>query len=120
VVLAKLIIAGTRSKVYRSRRSVHGIRTNYDNPCSFSHAITGDTSLSPPHEATGGIIADAMGLGKSLTVLAAIVGSLERAASFAREALHMARPGFDGASGAPVNGRIVVKTTLIVVPSICE
>jgi hypothetical protein len=92
----------------------------YNYPYSFRHAITGITSLSEPHEAIGGIIADTMGLGKSLTVLATIVGSLERAASYAEEAQHKARPGLDVAHGAAAYQRVRVKSILIMVPSICQ
>ncbi|KAL1967715.1 hypothetical protein VTN77DRAFT_2972 [Rasamsonia byssochlamydoides] len=41
------------------------------------HVITGTRKSSPPNEAFGGILADDMGLGKSSTVLSAIVGSLD-------------------------------------------
>jgi SWI/SNF-related matrix-associated actin-dependent regulator of chromatin subfamily A3 len=58
------------------------------------------------HEPKGGIIADDMGLGKSLTILSAIASSLNSAAEFASN-------WKSGESNAQVPSR----ATLIMVPS---
>ncbi len=57
----------------------------------------------------GGILADDMGLGKTLTMIASIVGSLLRAEDFAQRKL----------SGGEET-RIPVKSTLVIVPSVCS
>jgi SWI/SNF-related matrix-associated actin-dependent regulator of chromatin subfamily A3 len=62
-----------------------------------------------PHEARGGIIADDMGLGKSLTILSAIASSLGEAAEFA--STHQA------SSIEPLHAQNRSRATLIMVPS---
>ena len=49
----------------------------------YYHVITGAESSTRPNSARGGILADMMGLGKTLSVLSLIVGSLNEAAEFA-------------------------------------
>ncbi|KAH7065668.1 SNF2 family N-terminal domain-containing protein [Paraphoma chrysanthemicola] len=73
----------------------------------FRHLIT-DARSSQPKECLGGVIADEMGLGKSLTMLAAIVASLDRALSWAQINTSVDVSG---------KGTIAAKCTLIVVPS---
>lgn len=68
---------------------------------SYQHVITGAKSPSNP-DALGGILADDMGLGKTLSVLSAIIDSMEDARVFAN-------------SGERNN----VMSTLIIVPSEC-
>ncbi|KAI1374362.1 SNF2 family N-terminal domain-containing protein [Hypoxylon crocopeplum] len=48
----------------------------------YHHLITGSTS-DKPEDAPGGILADAMGVGKTLTMIAAIASSLKEAGEFA-------------------------------------
>ena len=59
----------------------------------------------------GGIIADGMGLGKTLTMIASIVANLPRADEFE------ARGASDGTSQTSLPP---VKATLVVVPSVCK
>jgi hypothetical protein len=49
---------------------------------SFEHAISAQPRSSQPPICAGGILADVMGLGKTLTMVSAVVHSLEDAASF--------------------------------------
>ncbi|RAH63410.1 helicase [Aspergillus piperis CBS 112811] len=48
---------------------------NYSNICQY-HAITGDSALEVPVGPLGGIIADTMGLGKTVTTLSTIASTL--------------------------------------------
>ncbi|KAF2174679.1 hypothetical protein K469DRAFT_772288 [Zopfia rhizophila CBS 207.26] len=73
----------------------------------FQHVITGAKSPAAK-ECLGGILADEMGLGKSLTMLAAIAGSMDRAFSYAFSHTNV------GSSG---QGIIAAKGTLVIVPS---
>jgi SWI/SNF-related matrix-associated actin-dependent regulator of chromatin subfamily A3 len=50
----------------------------------YQHAITGAKSRTAD-DAPGGILADAMGLGKTLTMIATIAGSLDKASKLTRE-----------------------------------
>lgn len=50
----------------------------------FVNVITGNEERARPSPALGGILADVMGLGKTLMVLSLIVGSLEQAQLFAK------------------------------------
>ena len=77
---------------------------------SYQHIITGAKSPTPS-DFLGGILADDMGLGKSLAMLCAVMGSLGRASEFAGQ-MH--------SDGSPREGRKAAKSTLIIVPSACE
>ncbi|KAF2013075.1 hypothetical protein BU24DRAFT_263670 [Aaosphaeria arxii CBS 175.79] len=74
----------------------------------FIHILT-RMKAPKPHEARGGIIADDMGLGKSLTILSAIARSLGEAAEFASS--HQA------SSTEPLHTQNRSRATLIMVPS---
>ncbi|CAN9221899.1 unnamed protein product [Alternaria alternata] len=67
----------------------------------FQHVLTKSEALER-REARGGILADDMGLGKSLTMLSAIASSLQDAEAFAKEPPNVLTPS---------------RATLIVVPS---
>jgi SNF2 family DNA or RNA helicase len=76
----------------------------------YVHRITGLKSQSAP-DLLGGILADDMGLGKSLTMIATIVTTMASAKRFATRILatnHIAE-----------TIKIPVKSTLIVVPYAC-
>jgi SNF2-related domain len=78
--------------------------------CSYQHIITGAKSPDP-NDCLGGILADDMGLGKSLAMLCAIMGSLDRASEYASQSSN---------AQAPLDGPMRAKSTLIIVPSACE
>ncbi|KAL4886206.1 SNF2 family N-terminal domain-containing protein [Aspergillus karnatakaensis] len=75
---------------------------------SYEHKITGTRSLHEPNDKIGGIIADQMGLGKTLTILSAVAGSSKIAALWAG-------PSNNRSFGAHLVPR--VRATLVVVPS---
>ncbi|KAL7953178.1 SNF2 family N-terminal domain-containing protein [Trichoderma compactum] len=83
----------------KTGRSMWQSHTLEDGNTVFQHTITGAKSREAS-DCLGGIIADAMGLGKTLTILAAIVHSIDAASAFA---LH-------GAKGR-------AKATIVIVPS---
>lgn len=77
----------------------------------FEHQISGKSQSIPPRISAGGILADVMGLGKTLTVLSAIIHSLD-------EACHFALPS----GGMSLDDHLAypTKATLVVVPSARE
>jgi SNF2 family DNA or RNA helicase len=82
------------------------------NKYSYEHLITGSKRQVIPDNNLGGIISDEMGMGKSLTMLSAIVGSLAAAEFFAQSGRRDMAP-----KGARKPGS---KATLVVVPSTCK
>jgi SNF2 family DNA or RNA helicase len=74
--------------------------------------ITGTKREGIPDSNLGGIISDEMGMGKSLTMLSVIVGSLSGAESFAQSV------GRHGTSQS--YQKLTAKATLILVPSSCK
>lgn len=74
----------------------------------FEHQITDQRQLVRPNISAGGILADEMGLGKTLTVLSAIVHSMNEASYFIMPARETS-PGDDLARPT--------RATLVVVPS---
>lgn len=83
-----------------------------DNDFSYQHIITGLKTTTLPDVTRGGILADAMGLGKSLTTLATVLGSLD-----------CARGSVGPQTSAEADGpeqRYPTKSTLIVVPLSCK
>jgi hypothetical protein len=81
-----------------------------DSAGRYKHLITGHIS-GKPEDMLGGIIADGMGLGKTLTMIASVVASLPRADEFE------ARGAPDGSSTIRLPP---VKATLVIVPSVCK
>lgn len=77
----------------------------------YRHIITGSKSPKPD-DILGGILADGMGLGKTLTMIASIVVSLSRLEEFA--------PGRLLDDEEPKMSLIPVKSTLVVVLSVCQ
>lgn len=84
--------------------------------CSHEHRITGSVKLALSIENGGGILADDMGLGKSLTTLSAIVGSLDHA----KEYSNSKEPSQSLTSQDLVLIKPASKSTLVVVPSACR
>ena len=76
----------------------------------FFNVITGKEERIKPPEVLGGILADMMGLGKTLTVLSLVVGSLEEAKEWAK----LEPPAPKTAEDAPLT--LNSKTTLLVSP----
>ena len=74
----------------------------------FEHQISGKRQSTPPCISAGGILADRMGLGKTLTILSAIVRALDEASYF-----------ITPSSEASVDDHLAypTKATLVVVPS---
>ncbi|KAI0438617.1 SNF2 family N-terminal domain-containing protein [Xylaria telfairii] len=71
----------------------------------YKHVITGSTS-SKPNDTLGGILADGMGLGKTLSMIACIVSSLAYSEEFANSSTK------DSQRTAPV------ASTLVILPSV--
>lgn len=81
----------------------------YDNGRrTYYNVITGQEERTKPPEVLGGILADMMGLGKTLSILSLIVGSLEEAAQWSERPA----PEMDGEKPLIRNS----KTTLLVSP----
>ena len=74
----------------------------------YYNIITGKEEHSKPPEVLGGILADMMGLGKTLSILSLIVGSLEEAEQWGQQL----SPEMDGEKALIRNS----KTTLLVCP----
>ena len=74
----------------------------------FEHQISAQRQIVPPRISAGGILADVMGLGKTLTVLSAVIHSMD-------EACHFVLPSRE----ISVDDDLVCRTraTLVVVPS---
>ncbi|CAZ80188.1 unnamed protein product [Tuber melanosporum] len=77
----------------------------HGSPTFYENVITCDQREEKPDEVYGGILADVMGLGKTLQVICLIVGSLDAATAFAAPA-----------EGERPSKRRRVKTTLVVSP----
>ncbi|KGO58230.1 Helicase, C-terminal [Penicillium expansum] len=70
-----------RRETGQSTSSISLCKTQTDNNGEkyYRHAITGDSVLEPPVGPFGGILADTMGLGKTVTTLSTIVSTLNHA-----------------------------------------
>ncbi len=79
-----------------------------DHRTRYKHIITGSIGTEP-NDMLGGIIADGMGLGKTLTMIASIISSLSRADQFVK-----------GSASNGQTGLVSVMSTLIIVPSASE
>lgn len=58
-------------------------KTRPDGRVLWRNAITGHEVIKEPRPTLGGILADVMGLGKTLTILSLIIGSKSQASDFA-------------------------------------
>ncbi|KAI1171636.1 hypothetical protein F4777DRAFT_591102 [Nemania sp. FL0916] len=76
---------------------------------TYKHIVTGEIS-NRPEDMLGGILADGMGLGKTLTMLACVVASLENAKTFERNEFT------DQETAGQIS--IPARSTLIVLPSL--
>lgn len=93
--------AEDKNSLWRVKYRANGTKTYYN-------IITGHEQLEKPREVLGGILADMMGLGKTLNMLALIVGSLREAREFGEQP----SPEFDGDNILERNS----KATLLVAP----
>ena len=88
--------------------SLWRLRHRSNGKPSYYNVITGKEEVDRPPEVLGGILADMMGLGKTLSILALVVGSLGDARDFGKQS----PPDFDGEKQLARNS----KTTLLVAP----
>ncbi|KAK3389795.1 SNF2 family N-terminal domain-containing protein [Podospora didyma] len=102
-------IIDRESAEYTELRSLWRPAGFISGPQIYKHVITQSKS-SKPKEIFGGILADGMGLGKTLTMIASIVSTLPRAHAFARKG------SFEDTQDKA--SLIAVKSTLVIVPSI--
>ncbi|KAG8528534.1 uncharacterized protein KY384_007452 [Bacidia gigantensis] len=89
------------NSLWRLRYKPNGTRSYY-------HVITGHEERQKPPEVRGGILADMMGLGKTLSILSLVVGSLDNAEEWAKQIVSET----DGEKPLVRNSR----TTLLVAP----
>lgn len=76
----------------------------------YRHLITGSSS-DKPDDIPGGLLADAMGVGKTLTMIASIASSMENANLFVSNETTGSSPD--------MHWRCPINSTLILVPSAC-
>lgn len=91
------------NSLWRQRVKSTGARVYY-------HVITGREERQKPPEVLGGILADMMGLGKTLSILALVVGSVEKSLEWAK--LPPDQPE-EGQQFSPVRN---TKSTLLIAP----
>jgi SNF2-related domain len=89
----------------------HTAFTNYS--CSFCHTITEAKSPISPSETVGGVLADDMGMGKSLSILSLITKTLGNAHVWASSGIKLL------ANDIRVRKR-ASRANLVVVPSACK
>ncbi|MCJ1474455.1 hypothetical protein MMC13_003113 [Lambiella insularis] len=73
------------SKVEENNNSLWRLNRRPNGQPIYYNVITGREERSRPPEVLGGILADMMGLGKTLSILSLIVGSLDQASEWAKE-----------------------------------
>ena len=93
----------------------------------FFNVITGQTQRQPPPETRGGILADMMGLGKTLSILSLVAGTKDEALAYSQLPVE-SRPNVDPRQLQQPNGlpsqpsldmtppKLNAKTTLLVCP----
>ncbi len=96
------------SEVEEDNNSLWRLKVHDNGRRSYYNVITGKEERNKPPEVLGGILADMMGLGKTLSILALIVGSLQEAEDWAKQSC----PEMDGEKALVRNS----KTTLLVSP----
>lgn len=92
----------------KDNNSLWRLNTYGNGRRTYYNVITGQEERTMPPEVLGGILADMMGLGKTLSILALVVGSLEQAAQWGE------RPAPEMDRGKPLIRNS--KTTLLVSP----
>lgn len=96
------------SEQEEANNSLWRLRYNANGQHTYYNVITGQEERVKPPEVLGGILADMMGLGKTLSILSLIVGSLHDAVQWGEEQ----SPEMDGKKTLMRNS----KTTLLVCP----
>lgn len=92
---------------------IFGVHCSSDlNHLRYIHRISKTIATERPPEKGGGILADEMGMGKTLTMISVIVQSLSQASSYVTE-----MQSSEHHSG---KAQIYSHSTLIVVPSACK
>ena len=108
-------MGATSDAVCHSQKKRKGSKFKCFDLSSYQHIITGSKRTRPLDDSGGGILADDMGLGKSLTTLSIVVGSLDIAKAYAESNIVQAPM-----SDSQVRPKMVAKSTLISVPSACK
>lgn len=80
--------------------------------CRFLHRITKARCATRPDEKGGGVLADEMGMGKTLSMLALVINTLEEGQEWA------ARSNSEDLTQCDI--RNYAHSTLIIVPSACK
>lgn len=96
------------SDVEEDNNSLWRLKLHDNGRRSYYNVITGKEERNKPPEVLGGILADMMGLGKTLSILALIVGSFQEAKEWEEQPC----PEMDGEKALIRNS----KTTLLVSP----
>ena len=101
-----------KARVYSDQEEVSTslwrMKFNPNGRHTYYNVITGQEERTKPPEVLGGILADMMGLGKTLSILSMIVGSLYEAKHWGKESC----PESDGDKALMRNSR----TTLLICP----
>ena len=92
------------------KNSLWRIQTRSNGQQVYVNVITGKEERSRPPEVLGGILADMMGLGKTLSILSLVVGSLEEAQEWAKQKPPQSQ---NNPEHTPIRN---AKTTLLVSP----
>lgn len=99
----------------KGNSSLWSLRTRPSGQKYYYHVITGVESRGKPAEVFGGILADMMGLGKTLQIISLTVNSLEESKVFAKKKYSPPkdREKIDDKEDPPL---LPVKTTLLISP----
>jgi SNF2 family DNA or RNA helicase len=90
--------------------STWNMRIGPNGTKSYYNVITGEEQREPPPQVLGGILADMMGLGKTLSILSLVCSSLDQAEQWGRQP----PPPRSGEDEVPLKRN--VKTTLLISP----
>lgn len=100
--------------------SLWRLRIGGNGSKSYYNVITGEDLRESPPQVLGGILADMMGLGKTLSIISVLVGSLENSREWARQDPRVASNGSVNGSSVKYHSAeenlMRVKSTLLVCP----
>lgn len=97
------------SDTEEDNNSLWRLKIHANNRRTYYNVITGREERNKPKEALGGILADMMGLGKTLSILSLVVGSLDQRPAWVQQT---PPPPEDGDIALVQNA----KTTLLIAP----